>query len=183
MACHVIREPNDPTDAPPFSGMHFVNTASGALFESNGTATVANWISQTTGANESGRVNFFGDNVISNKYLKRENNHVSSSDVEPFICPFNLDITSLTFMNKVDSTTIDFEVERNASVIFTWSISVQRRRIKTNGLGSLQGVFLAGDKISVFAKAAGGTSPEDVLLDLGYLYTSTTLQEIGSATL
>jgi len=141
-------------------------------------------LKNTAGASViNGRVNFWSGGTTSNKYLKRDNNHSETSDKEPYICPFDMDILGLTFINKIDSATIDIEIEKNAVVIFTWNISAQKRRIKTNGLGALQGTFSAGDKISVFAKAAGGTSPEKVLIDLDFKYTSTTEQEIGSATL
>jgi len=42
--CHIIREPNAPASAPLASGDHFVNTANGDIYLSNGTASVANWV-------------------------------------------------------------------------------------------------------------------------------------------
>ena len=47
MSCvniHVIEAVAAPTLAPPDVGMHWINTVTGAMWQSNGTATVANWV-------------------------------------------------------------------------------------------------------------------------------------------
>jgi len=47
--CHITREPNAPASAPNASGDHFINTDNGDRYESNGTASVANWILNASG--------------------------------------------------------------------------------------------------------------------------------------
>ena len=47
MSCvnvHVIESTNAPTLAPTDVGQHWINTSTGAMWQSNGTATVANWV-------------------------------------------------------------------------------------------------------------------------------------------
>ena len=59
--CHITREPNAPSSAPLASGDHFVNTANGDLYISNGTASVANWVLHTASVTDHGALTGLGD--------------------------------------------------------------------------------------------------------------------------
>lgn len=133
------------------------------------------------------RVNFWHDGGTSDQWLQRDNNHTQASgpatngDREPWVFPFNGQITTLSYINKKNSTETDLQIFKNGVLQFTWQIRDRKWAIKTNITPI---TFNAGDRLSVFAKKFdGGDNPDSVLLDVFIKFTSDTQQEIGGSSL
>lgn len=133
------------------------------------------------------KVNFWCDSGCYNEWLQRENNHTepsgphSDDETEPYLFPFDGEITSLGYINKKTDSDTDIKLYKNGTLQATWQIRNKKWATKTD-LAVIS--FLAGDKLSVYAeKFEGGSKPEDLLLDVYISFTSDVAQELGGTAL
>ena len=66
----------------------------------------------------------------------------------PYVMAFEGTLAGLTFINVNDSKSIDVEIYKNGSLVFTWEVRDARWARKSDGMGSIN--FIEGDKISIF---------------------------------
>lgn len=124
-----------------------------------------------------GTVVFFNDGIASNKWMKIIDASGRTSDLSPYVFPFDAVIYGLSFSNHLDSRSSDIEFYKNESLLFTWSIVDKRWAYKTNGLSSL--TFSAGDRLSIFMSDTG-SDPNDALLTVFFSFLSGAQGEGGA---
>lgn len=127
-----------------------------------------------------GTVAFFNDGATNNKWLKVGDGQVLTSDRAPVILPFDAVIYALTFTNKADNVDVNFEIYKNGTIHYTWTLNGKRWAYKTNGLSAV--TFSAGDQMSVFATSSG-TSPNNPLIVIHFSFLNANQSEGGSGTL
>ena len=88
-------------------------------------------------------------NLNNGKYLSLEQASAFPSNENPFMVPFDVEVTALSFINEKDGIDVDLQLRVNGIITFTWSLTNTRRAIKTNGLGGLG--IVAGDTLSLSA--------------------------------
>ena len=120
-------------------------------------------------------------NVFNNSFLSLQQASNFPSNESPFMVPFDVEVTSISFVNEKNGIDVDLELRVNGTIEFTWNITNARRAIKTNGLSGLG--IVAGDALSLSAVNVSATKPRDVIVHVNLAYTSSALQEIISATL
>ncbi len=127
-----------------------------------------------------GTVAFFNDGVTNNKWLKVGDGQVLTSDRAPVILPYDSTVYALTFTNKNDNSDVDFEIYKNGTLHYTWSLTDKRWAYKTSGLSAV--TFSAGDQMSVFATGTG-TNPNNPLIVIHFSFLNAVQGEGGSGTL
>lgn len=127
-----------------------------------------------------GSVSFYSDGATNNKWLKVGDGQVQTSDKSPIVFPYDSIIYALSFTNKTNSADMDFEIYKNATLLFTWSVVDKRYGYKTNGLETI--LFNAGDRMSVLCVSTG-TIPNNPLLNMSFSYQNGIQSEGGSSTL
>ena len=139
----------------------------------------------TSGIGSGGQIFFFNDAGTEDKWLRTFDHHMQASgpfnpsptvpndnkDIMPFIVPHDMKIFSLTFVNKNDNASTDFEFYKNGNLIFTWQLRNSRWSVKNTGLGSL--TFSPSDKISIFARKVAGAAQKPDVTSLVLYYTIT----------
>ncbi len=127
-----------------------------------------------------GTIAFFNDGVTNNKWLKVGDGQVLTSDKAPVILPYDAMVYALTFTNKNNNTDVDFEIYKNGTLHYTWTLATKRWAYKTNGLSAV--TFAAGDQMSVFTKSTG-TFPNNPLIVIHFSFLNGNEAEGGSGTL
>lgn len=103
-----------------------------------------------------------------------------SSNSIPYINPFPMTITALTFTNLKSGADTDIELYKNGIKIHTWEVRDKRWCWLTQGLHSLS--FDSGDKISIYLRDKG-TDPKHVIVTLHYNFWMHKVGEGGSSVL
>lgn len=126
-----------------------------------------------------GTVIFFSNGSTGDKWLKTFEGEAGTSDVAPMIMPFDAIVYALSFINKVNSKSGDFEIYKNGSLLFTWNIVTKRWAYKTDGLTAI--TFSAGDRMSAFFGATGA-NPDDPMISVHYSFLNGVTGSGGAAT-
>lgn len=94
-----------------------------------------------------------------------------ASDVVPFVCPFDFQVTSLIFTNKKSDADAVLKIHKNMDLVtpaFTWTLPINSIwAVKNSGLSTW--TFNQFDKISVWIEGAGN-NPDDIYFELNGYY-------------
>lgn len=103
-----------------------------------------------------------------------------TSNTVPFIVPFPMVVTAITYSNSKNSTETDIEIYKDGSKVYTWEVRDKRHAWKTSGMHNLS--FMPGDTFGIYLKDQG-TDPKHVIVAVHYRVWSHQVGEGGSSTL
>ena len=125
-----------------------------------------------------GTLGFEKNGICKNKWLGF--GYGKPSNVTPYVAVHPMQITGITFMNRMDSVETDIEIYRNNVLVHTWEIRNARSAWVTEGLHGL--TFSPGDHVGVFLRDRG-TDPRHCIVTIHYATWNHIVGEGSKATL
>lgn len=127
---------------------------------------------------------FLNNGLTSNKWLSLDGSMGSSENL-PAITSYDSKLSGITYINTNNGSNVDLEFYVNGTgapqLVFTWQIRNKRHAWKTNApLNTI--LFLAGDRLSCFARGVAGTNARDVIVNLFVQSTNSVTGEGGGIT-
>ena len=105
---------------------------------------------------------FTNNGNTSNKWLFFGNSS-ATSDTDPLIVPYNMNLVGLTFVNSDDDRNCDIEIYKNGVLFYTWEIRAKRLQWDST-LDVAE--FNGGDRMSIFVRRVGNKTPNTPIIEV-----------------
>lgn len=132
-------------------------------------------------------VTFAYQSTAKNRWIPQESSETNlSSDVVPYIVPWDCELLAMTFNNQRDWVDTDVEIWTSAlganpyytkTKVFTWDLDNVRSAVKTDFSGSAP-TFSRGDRVGIYMKDRG-TDPKGAVIKLMFRMTNNTRADVS----